>query len=60
MKKKEYMNPTMQVKELRHRTHLLSGSDRYVNSVRGYKMNGGTPEETDEVGYGGAGVWEVR
>ena len=31
-----------------------------VFSVRVYKMNAGTPEETDEVGYGGAGVWEVR
>ena len=49
----------MRVKELRHRTHLLSGSpvtNRYFRSVNSES----TLNEDDDVELGGAGVWEAR
>ena len=59
MKKNECIIPTMRVKELRHRTHLLSGSpvtNRYFRSVNSES----TLNEDDDVELGGAGVWEAR
>ena len=46
--KKEYIMPTMRIVELRHKTHLLSGSGNDPNGYDGKKYNINDDEISDE------------
>ena len=46
MKKKDYLNPTMKVVQLRHQSHILSASPYETTGTGGTSINA-MDEETD-------------
>ena len=56
MNKKEYMKPAMRVVMLQHQQQLLGGSN-----LRSLGSNLNEDDDlTDDITYGGGGVWDAR